>query len=159
MHIIMPGYCLQYTTHQGKKQPLQYYKINLTGARKMSHISTIYMLWRWARGVHMQGSDYIIGCIPCIGYGSLRHGFLWLFLLAGYRDEGWHLGCLDQSRSWMSNVHLSDNCVTFLVSPSVGDHWWLDKVAFLDEMRDVLLGHQVVIWGLKDALPRRGQEQ
>lgn len=26
----------------------------------MSHISTIYMLWRWARGVHMQGNDYII---------------------------------------------------------------------------------------------------
>lgn len=34
MHIIMPGYCLQYTTHQGKKQPLQYYKINLTGHLK-----------------------------------------------------------------------------------------------------------------------------
>lgn len=107
----------------------------------MSHISTIYMLWRWAKGVHMQGSDYIIGLFHVLVMKALGTDFYGYFYLPAIKTRGGILVAWISRAVWMSNVHLSDNCVTFLVSPSVEDYWLLDKVAFLDEMRDVLLGH------------------
>ncbi|PNT71414.1 hypothetical protein BRADI_2g27172v3, partial [Brachypodium distachyon] len=47
----------------------------------------------------------------------------------------------------LGSPHITDNCVTGLVTPSQGPQWWLscvygsqedvDKIAFLDELRDV----------------------